>query len=154
MSIAFMGLFAGILAERVGPRVGIALLPLLVAAGIGSVVYWHLTEEAERGDLRPYYAVQFLPLVCLPLLVLLFPPRYTHTADLFVALGWYLLAKICEGEFDGPIFRLGHVVSGHTLKHLLAALGAGWILLMLWLRRPCSPRALLLPAGATAPGSP
>jgi hypothetical protein len=49
--------------------------------------------------------------------------------------GLYVLAKILEA-LDRPIFELGHIVSGHTLKHLAAA-GAGyWILRMLRKRRP------------------
>ena len=47
---------------------------------------------------------------------------------------FYVLAKALEA-LDGPIFELGHIVSGHTLKHLAAA-GAGyWILRMLLMRR-------------------
>ena len=49
--------------------------------------------------------------------------------------GLYVLAKIVEA-LDRPIFELGHIVSGHTLKHMAAA-GAGyWILRMLRKRRP------------------
>jgi hypothetical protein len=48
--------------------------------------------------------------------------------------GFYVLAKVLE-LLDRPIFELGHVVSGHTLKHLAAA-GAGyWILRMLLKRQ-------------------
>jgi hypothetical protein len=32
---------------------------------------------------------------------------------------------------DGQVFALGHVVSGHTLKHLAAAAAGYWILRML-----------------------
>jgi hypothetical protein len=131
MSVAFMALFASVLAERVSRRVGLALLAPLVALGIGSVLYWHWTEAQGRGDLRPYYVVQFYPLLALPPLLLLFPPRYTRTADLVAALGWYVLAKFCEDPLDAAFYALGGWVSGHTLKHLLAALGASWILHMI-----------------------
>jgi len=40
------------------------------------------------------------------------------------------LAKVLE-LLDRPIFELGHVVSGHTLKHLAAAAAGYWILRML-----------------------
>jgi hypothetical protein len=39
---------------------------------------------------------------------------------------------------DKPIFSLLHIVSGHTLKHLSAAMAAYWILRMLQKRRPLS----------------
>jgi hypothetical protein len=53
MAVAFMALFAAVLAERVSPRHGLGLLPVLIAAGVASVLYWHWTEERGQGDLRP-----------------------------------------------------------------------------------------------------
>jgi hypothetical protein len=35
-------------------------------------------------------------------------------------MGFYVLAKAFEA-LDRQIFQLGHLVSGHTLKHLAAA---------------------------------
>ncbi len=131
MAVAFMALFTAILGERLHPKIGPVVLLPLVALGISSVLYWHWTETQGHGDLRFYYLVQFYPLLAIPYLVLLFPPRYTRGADLFVALAWYVLAKICEHPLDAPIYAAGQWVSGHTLKHLLAALGAYWILRML-----------------------
>jgi hypothetical protein len=130
MTVAFMSLFAAVLGERLGPGVGAALLVPLLAAGAYSVLYWRLTD-----DLRLYYYVQFYPMLALPLVLLLFPARYTGTADLIAALGWYVLAKVLE-EADARIFdATGQAVSGHTLKHLAAATGAYWILRMLRRRR-------------------
>ena len=39
------------------------LLGPLLLAGLGSVVYWHWTELRGVGDLRPYAAVQFFPIL-------------------------------------------------------------------------------------------
>ena len=47
----------------------------------------------------------------------------------------YGLAKVAELE-DVSIYRLGGVVSGHTLKHLVAAAGIGILVWMLVRRRP------------------
>jgi hypothetical protein len=69
------------------------------------------------------------------LIVLLLPPRYTRSSDLAIVAGFYVLAKVLE-ILDKPIFELGHVVSGHTLKHLAAATSGYWILRMLQKRRP------------------
>jgi hypothetical protein len=68
-------------------------------------------------------------------MALLFPPRYTFGSDLAIVAGFYLLAKVLE-TLDKPIFRLGQIVSGHTLKHLAAALAGYWILRMIKRRRP------------------
>jgi hypothetical protein len=132
MALAFTGLFSGIIADRIGPRIGLALLGPLIALGIGSVIYWYYTD-----DLRLYYLVQFYPIIGIPLILLLFPPRYTGTSYLFAALGCYVLAKFCEHPLDAKIYYfLGQTLSGHTLKHLLAAVAAYWLLVMLQRRRP------------------
>lgn len=137
LTIVFMSLFAVVIAERIGLAAGRRLLPLLLLAGAGSVLYWLLGELAGAGDLRPYGLIQFFPLVAIPLLLLLFPPRYTRGADLVGALAWYALAKTFE-LLDAQIFAAGGIVSGHTLKHLASAVAMYWILRMVELRRPLS----------------
>jgi hypothetical protein len=49
--------------------------------------------------------------------------------------GLYVFAKVAELA-DRPIFSLGHVVSGHTLKHLASGIAGFWILRMLQKRQP------------------
>jgi len=39
------------------------------------------------------------------------------------ALAWYVVAKVCEHPLDAPLYATGQWLSGHTWKHLLAALG-------------------------------
>lgn len=134
MTIAFMALLSAIIAERVNLTLGKYLLAPLAILGVLSTLYWHVGEQRGVGDLRPYALVQFGSLVAIPLMVLLFPPRYSRTGDLFVAVGWYALAKVFE-HFDHEIFALLGV-SGHTLKHLASGMGAWWILRMLERRRP------------------
>jgi hypothetical protein len=136
IAMAFMALFAAILGERVSVRAGLVLLGPLMALGLGSVLYWSIGESHGTGDLRPYYFVQGYPLVAIPLLLLLFPARYTRGGDLVIAILWYAAAKICE-LYDREVYHLlDGAVSGHTLKHLLSAAGAFWVLRMLWLRHP------------------
>ena len=62
-------------------------------------------------------------------------PQYTRGSDLAVLAGFYILAKFTE-TFDKQIFSMGHVVSGHTIKHIAAGVGSYWILRMLQKRRP------------------
>jgi hypothetical protein len=137
MTVAFMGFFASMIGERIDVRAGTWLLWPLVSLGCASVINWHLTEQRGAGDLRLYGFVVFYPLVMIPLLLSLFPARYTRSGDVIVALGWYLLAKLMElGIMDHAMFNMGQVVSGHTLKHLSAALGAYWLLRWVRCRRP------------------
>jgi hypothetical protein len=135
MTLGFMGLLAIIIGERAHAPWGKAALWPLVFAGAFSVVYWYMSELGGSGDLRPYVLVQFYPLLLIPVL-LLFPPRYSHTASYLVVLGWYLLAKVFEA-LDFHLFDLtSGGMSGHSLKHVAAAAGAYWLYRMLICRQP------------------
>jgi hypothetical protein len=137
MTGAFMGFFASMIGERISVRAGIWLLWPLVFLGLASVFNWHLGERHDAGDLRLYYFVQFYPLVAIPLLMCLFAPRYTRSGDVMVTLACYFVAKVLEtGPVDHGMFGMSHVVSGHTLKHVFAGLGAYWLLHMIKYRRP------------------
>ena len=133
MTIVFMPLVAAMVGERVNVRLGLYLLPVLMVIGIGSVLQWHWSEQRGAGDLRFYAAVQLYALLAL-LVALLLPPRYTRGSYLLVVAGLYVMAKICETE-DSQIFSFGHLVSGHTLKHLVAGTAGFWILRMLQKRQ-------------------
>lgn len=134
MTIVFMSLVAALIAERVSVSAGIALLPVLLAIGAGSVLQWRWSELRGRGDLRFYAAVQLYAMLAV-LLALFLKPRYTRGSDLAVLAVFYLLAKVTE-TFDARIFSFGNMVSGHTIKHCAAAVGSYWILRMLQRRKP------------------
>jgi hypothetical protein len=135
MAMGFMGLLAAVLAERMGPALASTTLAPLLGAGIGSVLYWRWTDLAGRDDLRLYGIVQFGSLALVLALCLLMPSRYTRGVDMFAVVGFYILAKLFEG-LDRQIFRAGGFISGHSLKHLAAALACYLVLRMLILRRP------------------
>ncbi|MGZ8218161.1 ceramidase domain-containing protein [Methylomagnum sp.] len=128
MTLAFMALLPIIVGEYIDPAAGRRLLRPLLVAGTGSVLYWHLSERLGQGDLRWYGLVQFLPMLLIPLIMLMFRSRFTGAAYLWAMLGAYAAAKLAE-FLDGPIFRLLYPFSGHALKHLLAALGVYGFLL-------------------------
>jgi hypothetical protein len=136
MTVAFMGFFASMIGERISVRAGTWLLWPLVWLGFASVYNWAMGERHDAGDLRLYAFVQFYPLVAIPVMMYLFPARYTRASDVIIALAWYLLAKVLEaGPVDHGVYRMLGVVSGHTLKHLSAALGAYWLFRMVRDRR-------------------
>lgn len=134
MTVVFMPLVAAVIAERISVRVGVWLLPILTAAGIASVLLWRVSVLHGAGDLHFYSAVQVYAVLILPV-VLLLPPRYTRGSDFTVVFGLYVLAKIMETA-DRQIFSVGHIVSGHTLKHVAAGAAGYWILRMLKKRKP------------------
>lgn len=138
MTLGFMAILANIIEERVSQKAGALLLWPLLALGIASLVVWRVT-----GDLRLYGWVQFFPIIALLLVFLLFPPKYTGTAHWLLAAALYAVAKLPE-FLDAPIFSAaGHVASGHTLKHLLAAAACFVILRYFQTRRPASASAAI-----------
>lgn len=139
MSLAFMALLAAVAAERLGSRAGRIALFLLPLLGMASVLAWYLGELHGAGDLRAYFAMQAAGALAILLLLALFPPRYSRGGDLLLALGLYALALLCDKLLDQPLFDLGGVISGHTLKHLLAAVAVYVLLRMLQRRRALPP---------------
>lgn len=132
MTIGFMSLLIGLLSEYVDPRLGnnFLLLPSLLL-GAATVLYWHWTD-----DLRFYAWIQFMPLVVILLLISLFKSSYAQPWIILLILACYILAKIAE-LYDKEIFRVTNdLISGHTLKHCLAATSCYCVLLMLRQREP------------------
>ncbi len=129
MTVGFMGVLGFIIAERLSVKWGLRLLPAFLALGLFSVVYWFYTEMRSAGDLRLYGLVQFLPLAVIPVILLAFPGRYTEVKYIWLALASYAAAKAFE-HFDGAVWELAqHLISGHTLKHLVSGLGIYFLVL-------------------------
>jgi hypothetical protein len=87
------------------------LLSVLVALGTSSVLWWSAT-----GDLRPYAVVKFGPI--LYLLPSLFSSK--QRKYLWSVIGLFGVAQVLELA-DVRIYS-GFMLSGHTLKHLVAGL--------------------------------
>ena len=126
MTVAFMGLLAALLSEHLFERIELPLLAAALAVGIASVLLWRHT-----GDLRVYIWVQAVGLLVIPYLLAAYPGRHTHRRYLLYGLGLYALAKAAELS-DHQIFAAtSGMISGHTLKHLLAAAAPFCVYLML-----------------------
>jgi hypothetical protein len=107
IALSFMAIFAYAIGERVNAKAGAVL----------------------------YGWVQFFPCIALPVLFLLSPAQYTGTSYWIMAAVLYLLAKVAEYQ-DRTIYSAGSILSGHTLKHLLAAAACYAILRYFQTRRP------------------
>lgn len=127
MTIGFMSLVAILVAEYGSARIGRALLVPLLLIGFASVVYWSYTESHGVGDLRPYAIVQFLPILLIPITLLLFPSRSDLGRYIWMMFGLYLAAKFFE-TFDANIYAAGELISGHSIKHIVASLAPACLL--------------------------
>lgn len=105
---------------RDGYRMRAALLPLM-CCGIASVLWW-----SYSGDLRPYLLLQLAPLVLIPALQWESRASIASRKAFALAILLYVLAKVCELA-DAAVFDALDLVSGHTVKHLLAT-AAAWVL--------------------------
>ena len=120
LSALFPTVFAVVIGDRVSVAAGRALLAPLALGAVASVLWWQATD-----DLRAYGLAQFLPMLLIPLMLMLLPGR-RPAAPLVWGIVLYAIGKLTEVT-DRAVFALGGLVSGHTLKHLLAAAAATMI---------------------------
>src|SRR5580700_9035697 len=132
MTFSFVAILALVVKERVSAKAGALLLWPALAIGLFSLLLWRSTD-----DLRLYFWVQFFPGLAVLLLFLLYPPKYTGTYYWIAAVALYALAKVFEFS-DRSIYSAGYLLSGHTLKHLVAAAACFAILRYFQTRRPIS----------------
>lgn len=84
------------------------------------MAWWGLTR-----DLRPYLLLQLAPLIAIPAVLHAQRAPLQERVAFGSAVACYVVAK-CLEMADRVVFAaLG--VSGHTLKHVLAAAGAAWV---------------------------
>ena len=130
MSVSFMSFFSSVLSERVSRKAGVVLFLPLVVLGAGSTAYWAWSESLGSGDLRPYAVVQFVPVVLIAAVLVLYRSPRSYWQPVSLLLAFYGAAKAFEA-LDHQIFAAGQMVSGHTLKHLFASAGIFFIINML-----------------------
>jgi hypothetical protein len=131
MTVAFVSLSIAVLTQCIPgwPLERVALLPALIV-GAGSVLWWRAS-----GDLRLYAWVQAAPLACVALCVAMQWLRGEERRAFVLSFVLYLCSKAAEMG-DAQVYALTHhALSGHTLKHLLAAAATGAILVMQYRRR-------------------
>ena len=146
MAISFMSFLAIIIGEYINMRIGRRLLMPLVLLGVLSVWYWHFTESAGHGDLRAYGLVQFLPLPLILLIAWQYPDPSRAARYLLAFILLIILSKGAE-LFDSTVMNITGVLSGHTLKHLLAAFAVWFAWRWLKARYTCH-GSMLCPAGS------
>ena len=106
-------------AHVVNHRVAFMLAPALA---FGSVAFWILTGGTEHGgNMAPYVATQAAGVFFPPLIAVIAPGR-VRVPWLFVGLGCFVLARVAA-RYDRELLN-AVALSGHSIKHVLAALAA------------------------------
>ncbi len=126
--MAFMALLTIVISEFISLKEGKKLLYPLLVLGVFSVLYW-----AYSDDLRLYIFVQFYPILVIPFLLLFFNASFTLRHGYWYLLLCYVLAKVFE-HYDHAIYEMLGMISGHSLKHMVAALGL-YILVRVFMTR-------------------
>jgi len=115
MTFVFMSLLTSMIRERISENISRWLFLPLLGAGLLSVLHWKFS-----GDLRLYAAIQFFPMVTVPVILLLFPPRYSGGGGIFLMCGLYIVAKLIEMSDRALAAFIS--TGGHPWKHLISAL--------------------------------
>lgn len=118
IAVACAALLAGAVRDAYPSTAAAMALPLLAVFGIGSVVWWSWT-----GDLRYYLLIQGAPLVLIPVLQWQARAPMAQRTAFFIAIVLYVWAKLFEVA-DHAILEALDIISGHTIKHVLATLAA------------------------------
>ncbi|KAG0500525.1 hypothetical protein HPP92_000597 [Vanilla planifolia] len=129
MMVSTISLLSNLVIERVDEWAGISCLASLLMLVFVSAAY-----ERTFDDLRLCMIFHFIPYIIIPVLVFLFPPKYTHSTYWFWATGFYLISRF-ESLADMKVYNVDrYLISGHSLEHLCLAMVPFILTVMLCLR--------------------
>lgn len=117
MTIAFTALTSIVVSEFIDYRKGKLLLFPFLILGIISILYW-----IKFDDLRLYVLVQFYPILAIPVILIFFKSNENKAKAFWFLLIAYVVAKFFE-IYDYEIHDKLEVISGHSLKHIVASIG-------------------------------
>jgi hypothetical protein len=116
MSLVFASILAMLAYLKTSPRFGLHTLAELLILAPLTVLIWKF-----NGNLTPYVVLQFGGIILVILTLLLTKTRMQGPCFTSLII-LYGAAKLAE-FYDEKIFNLSqNLISGHTLKHLIAAL--------------------------------
>jgi hypothetical protein len=119
MVIAFAGLLGLAVAGRISHRAGAVTATTVLLLGPISVWFW-----LASGNVLPWLVVQFGGMALILWMALTKPEQGALAVRWGAVIGVYVVAKLLEMA-DHQVYELtSHVVSGHTLKHLVASFAA------------------------------
>ncbi|MDP2020693.1 MAG: hypothetical protein Q8L16_07335 [Hydrogenophaga sp.] len=119
MAVTFSGALALAVAERVGQKPAACVMRLTLVVALLSAAM-----PLTHGNVLPWAVVQFGGMALMAWLALHKPRAGALGVRLGVLIGLYALAKLLELGDEAVFHATGDVVSGHSLKHLVAGLAA------------------------------
>ncbi|TXT35586.1 MAG: hypothetical protein FD135_4821 [Comamonadaceae bacterium] len=119
MVVAFAGLLGMAVADRISLRGGWVTAVFTLLAGPVAVLLWYQT-----GNLLPWVVVQGGGMLLMLALALRQPVTGSWGLPLVAVVLLYALAKLLELGDHAVFGWTGGLVSGHSLKHVVAALAA------------------------------
>jgi hypothetical protein len=126
MTVAFAGMLALVLRDRVFHRPNRIALPVLAGIGVATALYWYAS-----GDLWPYAFFQFYLAAGTLLMIMTLRPSHTEAGYAVASVFAFGLSKVFE-DFDREI-HAHWGIGGHPLKHVAGAIAA--LMILLWLRK-------------------
>ncbi|MFM9972737.1 MAG: ceramidase domain-containing protein [Burkholderiales bacterium] len=139
ITLVLMSLLCATFAERIGLEYARRWFVPLMILGPLSALHWRWTVSIQAEDLRVYGLVQFLTLTIVMVLQA-FSSRYRGAPWIAYGLAIYMVAKVFEVQDVNTLWITSGAISGHTVKHLLAAVSLLCIALSLERRVWVDPR--------------
>ena len=119
MLAAFAGLMGLAAADRISARAGQWTAAAVLVLGPVALVVWAMT-----GNLLPWSVLQGGGMLLVVSLTLRKPLIGAWGVPLLAVIAWYVLAKLLELGDHHILALTDGLVSGHTLKHMAAAMAA------------------------------
>ena len=126
MTMVFASFFILVIMELYEAKKTMSIFIGTALAGVGSVLFWVVSSKLGAEDLRAYAFMQFFPMLVIPFILLTKKSRTGNANFVWMAMGCYVFAKLGE-RFDQEIFDMLKIISGHSLKHLMACLSVFYI---------------------------
>jgi hypothetical protein len=119
MVLAFAGLTGLAVADRVSGHAGVATARVVLMAGLVAVGVW-----VGTANLLPWAVLQGGGMLLVLAMALRRPVPGAWGLPLVAVIAWYCVAKVLELNDHAVFDATRGWVSGHTLKHVVAALSA------------------------------